>query len=208
MALSAVNALKNGVVRQVRAEPKKAVALAALGSTVALMWVRLLLFGTAMPTPAAGATAGSGGELPVAAPGGATETPALRALQEWNRGQITPLTKNVFALKLEYFPKDGSKPVARPENHEETFWNELAKSMAAKADQEKARRILVENLQSQAAKLDLQSTVMSNGTTKALINGTLVSEGDSVSGFRVVRIEAKRVIVEREGVKLEVGFNF
>jgi hypothetical protein len=29
-----------------------------------------------------------------------------------------------------------------------------------------------------------------------------------ITGFRVLRIEAKRIIVEREGVKLEVGFRF
>jgi hypothetical protein len=201
-------AIHTSVLRQVRAEPKKALALLALGTTVMVMWTRLFLFGAAAPTLAAGVEP-QNPELP--APGaytGQADSPALRALSEWVQGPIAPVTQNVFALKIEYFPQDGSKPVATPENHGETFWDQLAKSMAARADQEKARRILVENLQSQAAKLELQSTVVRDGVPTALIDGTLVNEGDSVKGFRIVRIETKRVIVEREGVRLELGFGY
>ena len=203
-----IQALKNNVVRQVRAEPKKALALGAMGTTVAVMWTRLALFGV-NPGPA-----GAAGVVPdarVPAPAAANvpaDAPAHRALLEWTQGPIAPTSRNVFALKLEYFPADGSKVFTTPENPQESFWEQLAKSMAAKADQEKARRILVENLQAQAAKLELQSTVMSNGTPKALINGTLLGEGDGVAGFKILRIETKRVIVEREGVRLEIGFGF
>ena len=64
------------------------------------------------------------------------------------------------------------------------------------------------NLRVLAAKLDLQSTVMRNGSPKALVNGVLVGEGDTIEGFRVIKIEPKRIVVEREGVKLEVLFKF
>jgi hypothetical protein len=75
--------------------------------------------------------------------------------------------------------------------------------MASRADQRKERQILVENLQLQAAQLRLQSTVM-GPTPRALINGDMLREGDVVAAFRIVRIEARRIIVEREGVKLEI----
>ena len=210
MNQATLRSVKYAVLRQVRAEPRKALVLAAVGTTVIVMWTRLALFGVAAPGAASGATPQSAGtELPVAAAAAPpADTPALRALLDWTQGPIAPTSRNVFALKLEYFPTDGSKPPPTPENPEETFWAHLAKSMANRADQEKARRILVENLQTQAAKLELQSTVMNNGDPKALINGSLLGEGDQVLGFKILKIEPKRVIVEREGVKLEVGFGF
>jgi hypothetical protein len=39
---------------------------------------------------------------------------------------------------------------------------------------------------------------------KAVIDGGLVGEGDVVASFRVLRIEPRRIIVEREGIKLEI----
>jgi hypothetical protein len=41
-------------------------------------------------------------------------------------------------------------------------------------------------------------------TPKALIDGELVGEGDMVGSFRVLRIEPRRIIVERDGVRLEI----
>ena len=57
----------------------------------------------------------------------------------------------------------------------------------------------------------LQSTVM-GATPKAVIDGEMVSEGDVVAcgtgetrtTFRVLKIEPRRIIVEREGIKLEI----
>jgi hypothetical protein len=39
---------------------------------------------------------------------------------------------------------------------------------------------------------------------KAMINGMLVGEGDVVASFRVIKIEARRILVEREGIRLEI----
>ena len=35
-----------------------------------------------------------------------------------------------------------------------------------------------------------------------MVNGEMVHDGDNIAGFRVLKIEARQVIVEREGVKL------
>ena len=51
--------------------------------------------------------------------------------------------------------------------------------------------------------MQLLSTVM-GAKPKAMINGELVGEGDVIAAFRVIRIEARRVIVEREGIRLEI----
>jgi hypothetical protein len=37
-----------------------------------------------------------------------------------------------------------------------------------------------------------------------MINGSMVGEGEVVAQFRVLRIEARSVVVEREGIKLEI----
>ena len=51
--------------------------------------------------------------------------------------------------------------------------------------------------------MKLQSTMM-GPQPKALVNGELVGEGDVVAAFRVLKIEARRIIVEREGIRLEI----
>jgi hypothetical protein len=77
------------------------------------------------------------------------------------------------------------------------------KSMTFRADVRKERQILVENLQQQASQLRLQSTMM-GAKPKAVIDGEMVEEGEFVASFRVLKIEARRIIVEREGIKLEI----
>ena len=75
--------------------------------------------------------------------------------------------------------------------------------MTFQADVRKERQILIENLHQQASQLRLQSTMM-GAVPKAVINGELVEEGEVVAAFRVLKIEARRIIVEREGIKLEI----
>ena len=132
-------------------------------------------------------------------------SPASRSLLEWTRKPITGTKRNLFAIKLDYFPVDGSRPMFSGDDTD-GFWDQLAKSLAAKADLEKARGFLLANLAAQASRLDLQSTVIRDGKPTAMVNGTLVQEGDTIEGFRIVMIEAKRIVVEREGIKLQVVF--
>ena len=66
--------------------------------------------------------------------------------------------------------------------------------------------MLIANLRQQALQLKLQSTVM-GPTPRAAINGELLGEGDVIASFRILKIEARRIIVEREGIKLEITMN-
>jgi hypothetical protein len=212
--------LRRGLLGQVRSEPRKAAALAALLSMMALMWAKVLLSEHGRGPASASAGSVAGGAAGAAgngvgsdtrnlthSGGGAQLSDAVAALREFKLGPINDARRNLFHVKLEYFAKEGSGEAPRTREDGRGFWDELAKSLAAKADQEKARRILIGNLQAQASKLNLQSTVMSNGSTKAMVNGTLVEEGDTVSGFKILKIEARRMVVEREGIRLEVYFN-
>jgi len=92
--------------------------------------------------------------------------------------------------------------------------NALRKSDATQADQNSELQQRLQNLRQQAAEgLQLRSiSTVTGATPKALVNGELLGEGDVVAcgsgetraAYRVLKIEARRIIVEREGIKLEI----
>lgn len=201
--------------RSVQADPKKAGILTVLGLVLLLMVGRLALRGQDAPQSA------SAGPLDLSEPSNKPESAgrtisrhggAPASMQEWlSSRKKSSADRNLFAVRLEYFPRDGGKIVTNSTEGEDGFWDGVAKSMAAQADQRKERQILAENLQLKAAELKLQSTVM-GAVPKALVNGELVKEGDVVASgtganrvpFRVLKVEARRIIVEREGIKLAI----
>lgn len=194
------------LVRAAKADPKKAAALATLAVVMTFMWIRVL---GGSSGPASASAHVSGPAQPDNAGGFATgpkPSAMHEALREWASRPISPLNRNLFAINYEFFPQDGTRvPVLRAPQGD-GFWDRLAKSMTARADAKKEQEVLRENLRLQAAQLKVQSTVM-GAQPKALINGGLVGEGDVVASFRVSKIEARRVVVEREGIKLELLLN-
>jgi hypothetical protein len=195
---------QDSMVRHVKAEPKKAVALTLLVVVLIAMWAKIFVLDEATPAAVAGSRGpGTGIGRPDSLKG--PTSPGGRALIEWTKKPITGTKRNLFAIKLDYFPVDGSRPIFTGDDGD-GFWDQLAKSLAAKADQEKAKGILLDNVRLQASRLDLQTIVMRDGAPQAMVNRRMVQEGDTIEGFRIVRIEAKRIVVEREGVKVEVVF--
>jgi hypothetical protein len=205
------------VTEAVRQDPKMYGVLGVLSLVLVVMGGRVVFTGSTGPA-SAGAYASTNTSSAVGARGtgvtgkgassasSASRLPdvASAALTDWVRTTIPPVSRNLFAVKLDYYPQDGSKvdqTLRIPEGN--GFWDKLAKSMALKADARKERQILVENLKLQAMQLKLQSTVM-GATPRALIDGGMVREGDVIASFRVLKIEARRIIVEREGIKLEI----
>jgi hypothetical protein len=193
-----------GMFRHIKAEPKKAAALLLLMAVLIGMWAKIFLFSEPRQVSAG---VSSGEKVKVATPYTLNQqlSPASRSLLEWTRKSITGTKRNLFAIKLDYFPVDGSRPMFSGDDAD-GFWDQLAKSLAAKADQEKARGILRDNVMMRASRLDLQSTGTFNGIPKAMVNGTIVQEGDTIDGFRLVQIEAKRIVVELEGIQVQVIF--
>lgn len=188
-----------------RASPGKASFLGVLVVVLGIMWIRVMSGGSDTPKPAAASTVAVSGKSSATTP--IQRDAAWNALRQWLASPITPVDRDLFAVKLDYFPQDGTQiaKVLRPPSGD-GFWDQLAKSMASKADQVKERRILIENLRLQAAQLKLQTTLMGR-QPHAMVNGVLVSEGDVVASFRVLEIQPRRMIVEREGVKLEITMN-
>jgi hypothetical protein len=216
-----VRRLADTLVRQAKADPKKATTLAVLVTVMAVMWYRVMSGGAGGPSSASayqvpgafGAStafaATTGPDAAAAAPRPSRSAAATAALQEWAlRRPIAPLSRNLFVVNYDLFPTDGARPpeTAVRVDRGDGFWDQLAKSMAARADQIKEHRARVETLRAEAARLKVQSTLM-GASPKALVNGRLVGVGDVVASFRVSRIEARRIVVEREGIKFGLRFN-
>ena len=198
------------IYQAVRNDPQKAGILTVLVAILLVLQIRLQMSERdAGPAHAAANTAPDGTDNPPPFGAVATETHATArpldsaaALRAWMESPSAPLTRNLFEVELERFPHDGS--VVQTTNKDVVgFWDELAKSMTFRADVKRERQILVENLARQASQLRLQSTIM-GASPKAVIDGGLVGEGDVVASFRVLRIEPRRITVEREGIKLEI----
>src|SRR5437762_1599814 len=119
--------LPDSIVRNVKAEPKKAVALLLLVAILATMWAKIFLFSepnqpTAAPPPAGGPRDSRSGNINSPVPAGS------RALVKWTLEPITGTKRNLFAIKLDYFPVDGSRPIFTGDDGD-GFWEQLAKSL-------------------------------------------------------------------------------
>ncbi|MEA2708333.1 MAG: hypothetical protein QOF78_934 [Phycisphaerales bacterium] len=210
MAAKTPRTLWDKIFAAVRNDPKRAGILTVLISILVVLQVRLQMNDKDGGPSHANANAAPGAANNSSAPGTGSDgllAPAkpmdsATALRVWMDSPGAPLTRNLFAVQLDKFPHDGS-PVQTTNKDVVGFWDELAKSMTSRADVRKERRVLVENLARQASQLRLQSTIM-GASPKAVIDGDLVGEGDVVATFRVLRIEPRRIIVEREGIKLEI----
>jgi hypothetical protein len=211
MAANQVTTFVEKLIKQAKADPKKAGILSVLVVVMAVLWVRLV-GGSGGPSHASANTVGfradgNGAALADNLRGPVKTNTTFAALQEWQKKPTSPLlSRNLFVVNYDFFPQDGSKPAPLRVPQGDGFWDHVAKSLTARADQKKEREVLVENLRLQAAQLKVQSTVM-GASPKALINGELVGVGGVVASFRVAKIEARKIVVEREGIKLELRLN-
>jgi hypothetical protein len=213
------------MVAAVRRDPQKAGILTLLVAILVVLQVRLWMSDkdevanatTNLSSHSGGGSSGNGTSAnnaltssTVGNSASAKPQDSATALRSWMDAPEVPIGRNLFVADLDRFPAD-SGHAASANQGTSGFWDELAKSMGVRADVRKERQILVENLTQQASQLRLQSTMM-GAQPKAVINGDLVGEGDNVASgsgesrvvFRVVRIEARRILVEREGIKLEI----
>lgn len=194
----------------VRRDPHKAGILTALVAILLVLQVRLQMNRGEGPSQASAAAEQPDNARASARADGTGVSGSINsqdssdAMRQWLSEPSAPLARNIFAVDLDHYPQDGSnRPVQIVPVKNQGFWDELAKSMAFRADARKERQILMENLQQQANQLRLQSTLMTT-PPKAVIDGEMVGEGDVVASFRVLKIEPRRIEVEREGIKLEI----
>lgn len=191
-----------------RKDPKKAGVLGVLVLVMAGLWVKVLVRPSPAPAGAAAAHAATGPKAPsTAQPATLTDNNGRFASvrhTSWTTVKLAPPDRNLFLIDYDRFEKSGKSTAnGAPVQQTADSAADLAKSGPSQADLNKERQILVANLQTQAAQLKLRTTVM-GPSPKALVNGTLVGEGDSVASFRVVKITPRGMVIEREGIKLEV----
>ena len=189
-----------------KADPKKAGVLVVLVTVLGTMWVRMAFTNGGGPAGATAATTSSDNDMfgSAVTPGRATmSSAASAALAEWRGTPVSPVVRNLFTVPTENYAQTGERPAAPVVRVDDGFWDELAKSLSSQADQNKQRQIRTDNMLRDAAKLQLQTILMS-ASPKAVIGGEMVGEGSVVAEFRVLRIEARRIIIEREGIKLEI----
>lgn len=195
----------NGVLQSLRADMKKTVSLGVLGVVFLIMLGRQVLTG-GKAAPASAGAAIAGRNDPVAAPSVAAAGPsrsaiAAEALAAWSQGPVPPVSRNFFSVRIEYFPLDGSR-TTQSDLGGEGFWSSLEKSLMVRTDEKVRHENLIASFKVEAEKLQLQSTLPE--ARKAMINGQLVGEGSVVANFRVVKIEPRKVTVEREGIALTI----
>ncbi len=194
------------LARRVKAEPMKAVVLGVLIIVMVALWGRMMSKDGEGAVPAS-ASASVDAPPPVAIPQTAAQIQTARngsdSFREWLSGRLPTVSRNLFAIQWDYFPQIASRTKGAAS---ENFWDQLAKSINSRADEETRRKaIMVGNLCQEATQhVRLESTMVSPENPKAMINGKLVKVGDVVEGFRLVRIEARRIFVEREGITLSV----
>jgi hypothetical protein len=187
------------------ASPKKAGALGFLFLVLVILWGKLI-FGGKGPSSASAMTPRMPGDDHSGNSAVDASGHSLRlldsALLAWARAPIVPVHRNLFAVPLDYYPQVGSQDGDLSGGS--GFWDRLAKSVSAHADQQEQRQILVDNVRIMAESLKLESTMLGSEPT-AMVNSQMVREGDVIAGFHVLKIEARELIVEREGIRLAIG---
>ncbi|HEY0009614.1 MAG TPA: hypothetical protein VGB55_12880 [Tepidisphaeraceae bacterium] len=203
-------ALPAWLPQQVRDDPKKAGILTILLVVLLVMGGRYV---TGNSTPATAIASSTATKAAVAVKGAKPAEPLAysRVPKAWLKAEIDSVSRNLFAIETDNYPLSDPAAAAAAAPPSEGFWESIEKSRTELSDRKKRREILIENLQQDAAKLMLQSTVM-GPEPQAIIGRQVVKVGDLVSSdesgrgnaFKILSIEARRVVVEREGIRLEI----
>ncbi len=180
------------------ADPKRTGVLAGLGLILVILCFRAMRQGPATATASLLATptvvdVNSTLGQPSIRPG------SSNALTDWLAQPRQQAKRNLFAMHTDAFARDPHAPLLPSYSNSS---DESAKSGTAQADQSGEP----DDLTKQAAKLKLQSTFL-GPSPMALVNGQLVREGDTIEKFQVIKIEPRRIAVEKNGVTLQISMD-
>jgi hypothetical protein len=212
--------------QELAAEPAKRRALwpVAVALVAGIVTARDVL----APVGPARASAAAWGQLKNAANAGTSEKPNPAAeapdkqssLRAWLDEPVAPVDRNIFAFAGAGTAKAAESRSGEPKSGRNTADPKLrreASDVPAPAQVFPGRSAAASGASAgspnvQARQIRLQSTLMGGPRPAALVNGQMVREGDVVatgSGasrtlYRVLKIEARRVILEREGIRSEI----
>jgi len=207
-----------GFTSALRRDPKKTTLLAVL--TVVLlfsagkaMWSSSPRQSSAAPPASAGESRVGGARPTTVRPsgGGGRGDLSVAPVQAWLSQPNPPPSRNLFVIRQDRYRRVEASSSSADKSSSPWIFTSLEKLALRAADDRRRQAILLENLQREAARLRLQSTVL-GARPKALIDGRLVREGDVVASgegssravFRVLKIEARRVVLECQGIRLEI----
>ena len=190
-------------------DPRRTTVVAVVSFVMLSLSSHFLLEG---PAPAPGVVfreAPSGN--PATEPAAPAPAVSDEAVRRWLKQPLDPAKRNIFALNLDDYPTEtspiaGSAARVDHDQKDQILWDDVAKSLAARADQKREQDLRTKNLQRAAAKLLVQK-VDTGPPSKAQVNGEWIEEGGFVASFRILRIEAQRITVEKDGITLDVPVN-
>jgi hypothetical protein len=178
-----------------RRDPKRAGIMGALGLVMLILWGRMLLGGPATVT----ATSIRRSIAPITDSTTALAKPTgTSPLVEWLGKPKQAVSRNLFAIPQVSYSRAGTNGPAP--DAEDAVGSAQAAAMDAKIPLE----ILLENLKSEAARLKLQGTMIGSAP-RAIVNGEILKEGDVIAGFVVTRILPREILLQHEGVLLEIS---
>jgi len=183
---------KQRLVLEMRRDKKKATVLVVLGLVGLIFFGRMILKSVG-PAKAKGASAAA----PVSPPAppslfyvtGKKKDSPNRPAWRSHRPKDGSITRDLFVADLKYYRKVEPDPEDKPKE-------QRPDSRAKTEDPETIIR-------AKAKALTLQSTMVGPNSS-AMINGQVLRVGEWIDGFRVVEIQARSCIVEREGVRVQL----
>lgn len=153
-------------------------------------------------------------------PGSAAETPGVIVppdigrsadlVAKWRQQPPAHLSRNLFVSELTQPPADAvaARTPLPGSEQDGLFWRQLEQALAFRADREQYRHSLGEAALRDLADLSVK-TIVVGPDSRALIGERLVRVGDVIARgergpFTVAAIESKRVILARDGHRLEM----
>jgi len=201
---------------QVRSDPKKSVALLGL-LLVLIATAGRYAFKAESKSASAAVTGVSGSAVGVdpqmaasrGNPSNQFTNPTdsgLRQVEIWLEQPFTEMSRNIFAIRADSYPRHAviaPQITADVDRRNDSFWKQLEKSLADRADQQRQSREDQIRVVEGAVGFRLQSTVLGKDPT-AIISGRVVRRGDRIRGkssglqdngivFTVVRLDARGV---------------
>lgn len=176
--------------RQLSADKRKLGLICTLAFGALLLWGRLLM--KDVPRTA------------VAVPGEQLAAAAL--MPDATDGSTTMAWPTVYVDLTNEVSRDLFRPDPRYytlEDEQNDASAGLGKSGADPDDEQHGPAARLEAVQADAQELSLQSTILGN-VSQALINGQLVSPGQSINGFEVLRVGSRRVTLVKDGIEIEL----
>jgi hypothetical protein len=207
-----------GFTSALHRDPKKATLLAVLTLVLLFSVARTMLSSSPKQSLASSPVVAGESRVAGARPttvrpsGGARGDLSVAPVQAWLSQPNPAPSRNPFVIRQDRYRRAETSSSTAVKTSASWMFTSLEKLALRVADEQRRQAILLENLQREAARLRLQSTVM-GAQPKALIDGRLVREGDVIASgegssravFRVFKIEARRVVLECQGIRLGIA---